>query len=322
MKDLISVFAYCPDNRRKKVLQDLLNQLQPIRDRFEIIVVAHSTISELSYDLVDHFYYDSSNKLLVDFDVRKKHWFSNHLFNINSTLVYPASTHLAIYSLLYYTFNFSKFKKFNKVHCLEYDINLNNLDLLDDVNSTLDNYDTVMFRRERDGWLYGTYFAFTMNNFPEDYFVYDEEKILNQLRNSETKMTECITDKLLTPNSRTIKFEPLSKLDSTSVFQKIDNHMNNELVWCVPLCSNSTDMMYFFVYNNKGGDYDVDVVINNKHLNIKTTCLGCWYLEPLGDIKDIDEILVLVNKEIKKHIILNDENRDMFRKHNFIKDIK
>jgi len=259
---------------------------------------------------------------LVDFDVRKKHWFSNHLYDINSTLVYPASTHLAIYSLLYYTFNFSKFKKFNKVHCLEYDINLNNLDLLDDVNSTLDNYDTVMFRRERDGWLYGTYFAFTMNNFPDDYFVYDEEKILNQLRNSETKMTECITDKLLTPNGRTIKLEPLSKLDPTSVFQKIDNHMNNELLWCVPLCSNSTDMMYFFVYNDKGGDYDVDVVINNKHLNIKTSCLGCWYLEPLGDIKDIDEILVLVNKEIKKHITLNDENRDMFRKHNFIKDIK
>jgi hypothetical protein len=306
MKDLISVFAYCPDNRRKKVLQDLLNQLQPIRDRFEIMVVAHSTISELSYD----------------FDVRKKHWFSNHLYDINSTLVYPASTHLAIYSLLYYTFNFSKFKKFNKVHCLEYDINLNNLDLLDDVNSTLDNYDTVMFKRERDGWLYGTYFAFTMNNFPNDYFVYDEEKILNQLRNSETKMTECITDKLLTPNGRTIKLEPLSKLDPTSVFQKIDNHMNNELLWCVPLCSNSTDMMYFFVYNDKGGDYDVDVVVNNKHLNIKTSCLGCWYLEPLGDIKDIDEILVLVNKEIKKHITLNDENRDMFRKHNFIKDIK
>ena len=45
-------------------------------------------------------------------------------------------------------------------------------------------------------------------------------------------------------------------------------------------------------------------------------------IEPLGDIKDIDEILVLVNKEIKKHITLNDENRDMFRKHNFIKDIK
>ena len=53
MKELISVFAYCPDNHRKKVLQDLLEQLQPVRDKFEIMVVSHSQISELSYDLID-----------------------------------------------------------------------------------------------------------------------------------------------------------------------------------------------------------------------------------------------------------------------------
>jgi len=322
MKDLITVFAYCPDNHRKKILQDLLNQIQPIRDRFEIMVVAHSPISDLSYDLVDHFYYDSSNKLLDDFDVRKKHWFSNRpIFHVNSTLVYPPSTHLAIYSLLYYTFNFSKFKGFNKVHCLEYDINLTDLNLLDDVNSTLDSYDTVMFKRERDGWLYGTYFAFTMNDFPEDYFLYDEERILNQLRNSETKMTESITDKLLTPNDRTIKLEPLSKLDPTNIFQKVDSHNNNELMWCVPLCDKSSDMVYFFVYNNIGGNYDVDVIVDGKHTNIKTNCLNCWETKPLGNIHEISEIMVLVNKKIVKHVRLNDENRDMFKKYNFIENI-
>jgi len=321
MKDLITVFAYCPDNHRKKILQDLLNQLQPIRDKFEIMVVAHSSIPDLSYDLIDHFYYDASNKLLVDFDVRKKHWFSNHLFDINSTLVYPPSTHLAIYSLLYYTFNFAKFKGFNKVHCIEYDINLVDLNLFNDVSSTLEDYDTVMFEREDDGWLYGTYFAFTMNNFPDEYFIYDEEKILDQLRNTETKMTESITDKLLTPNGRTIKLEPLSKLDPTNTFQKVDNHMNDELMWCVPLCDRHSDMVHFFVYNNKGGEYDIDVIVNDKHLNISATCLNCWHVRPLGNINEINEILVLVNKKIKKHIILNDENRDMFRTYNFIEDL-
>jgi hypothetical protein len=321
MKDLISVFAYCPDNNRKKILQDLLIQLQPIRDRFEIMVVAHSSIPELSYDLIDHFYYDASNKLLYDFDVRKKHWFTNGIFDINSTLVYPPSTHLAIYSLLYYTFNFAKFKGFNKVHCIEYDINLVDLNLFNDVSSTLEDYDTVMFEREDDGWLYGTYFAFTMNNFPDEYFIYDEEKILNQLRNTETKMTESITDKLLTPNGRTIKLEPLSKLDPTNTFQKVDNHMNDELMWCVPLCDRHSDMVHFFVYNNKGGEYDIDVIVNDKHLNISATCLNCWYVRPLGNINEINEILVLVNKKIKKHIILNDENRDMFRTYNFIEDL-
>lgn len=321
MKDLISVFAHTPDNHRKKILQDLLNQLQPIRNKYDIMVVSHSSISDLSYDLIDHFYYDSSNKLLEDFDVRKKHWFTNGIFDINSTLVYPASTHLAIYSLLYYTFNFANFRNYKKVHCIEYDINLTDLNLFDDVSSTLNSYDTVMFKREEDGWFYGTYVAFTMNKFPKEYFTYDEKSILDELRNTETKMSEYITEKLLKVNDRTIFFEPITKLDPTNVFQKVDNHMNDELMWCVPLCDRNSDMVHFFVYNNKGGEYDVDVIVNNEHLSIKTTCLGCWYVRPLGDINEINEIVVLVNKQIKKHIILNDDNRDMFRTYNFIEDI-
>jgi hypothetical protein len=321
MKDLISVFAYTPDNHRKKILQDLLNQLQPIRNKYDIMVVSHSPITDLSYDLIDHFYYDSSNKLLEDFDIRKKHWFTNGVFDINSTLVYPASTHLAIYVLLYYTFNFAKFKKYNKVHCIEYDINLTDLGLLNDVSSTLDSYDTVMFKSEKNGWFYGTYVAFTMDKFPKEYFTYDEKNILDELRNTETKMSEYITEKLLKVNGRTIFFESITKLDPTNIFQKFDSHMNNELTWCVPLCEKNSDTVHFFVYNDKGGEYDVDIIVNDKHLSIKTTCIGCWYLRPLGEINKINEIVVLVNKQIKKHIILNDSNRDMFRKYNFIDDI-
>ena len=289
MKELISVFAYCPDNHRKKILQDLLAQLQPVRDRFEIMVVSHSSISELSHDMVDFLYYDSSNKLLTDFDVRKKHWYSNHLFDINTTLVYPPSTHLAIYSLLYYTFNFAKFRGYKKVHCLEYDINLDDINLISDVNNTLDTVDTVMFQRD-DTWIYGTYFAFTMNNFPEGYFIYDEEKIINELRNSETKMTERITDKILTPNGRTILFEPLSKLDPTNIFQKVDNHMNDDLMWCVPLCDINSDIIHFFVYNEKGGEYDVNIIVNNNHIhtNIKQFKIsGIYYLGCLKSIQNL-----------------------------------
>jgi len=320
MKDLITVFAYCPDDNRKKVLQDLLVQIQPLRSKFDIMIVSHSSISELSYNMVDFLHYDASNKLLTDFDVRKKHWFSNHIYNINSTLVYPPSTHLAIYSLLYYTFNFAKFKGYKKVHCIEYDINITDLNLIYDVNNTLDNIDTVMFQEEGI-WIYGTYFAFTMNNFPEEYFIYDEEKILNELRDSETKMNDRITDKILTPFGRTILFEPLSKLDPTNVFQKVDNHMNDNLMWCVPLCDKNSDMMYFFVYNEKGGDYNVNVIVNNNHIHIKSQDIGIWYIQPLGNIYEVTDILVLVNNKINKHIVLNEENRDMFRKYNFIEDL-
>jgi hypothetical protein len=125
----------------------------------------------------------------------------------------------------------------------------------------------------------------------------------------------------LTPNGRTILFEPLSKLDPTNIFQKVDNHMNDDLVWCVPLCDRNSDTVHFFVYNEKGGEYDVNVIVDNNNIHIKTEGISTWYLRTLGNINEINDILVLVNNKIKKHIILNDENRNMFRKYNFIENI-
>lgn len=320
MKDLITVFAYCPDNHRKKILQNLLTQLQVVRDDFDIMVVSHSQISELSYDMVDYFHYDKTNKLLTDFDVRKKHWYVNHLFDVNTTLTYPPSTHLAIYSLLYYTFNFSKFKGYRKIHGIEYDINLVDTNLFYDVSKNLNSFNSVMFQKE-DTWVYGTYFATTIEDLSDDFFKYDEELILNELRMSETKMSERITQELLTKNGRTILYEPLSKLDPTGKFQKFDSHENDSLMWCVPLCEMNSNMVHFFVYNEKGGEYDVNVIVNGHNTNIKIKDIGMWHLIPLGDINEITDILILVNNKIKTNITLNDENRGMFRDHNFFKNL-
>jgi hypothetical protein len=75
------------------------------------------------------------------------------------------------------------------------------------------------------------------------------------------------------------------------------------------------------VYNEKGGEYDVNVIVDNNNIHIKTEGISTWYLRTLGNINEINDILVLVNNKIKKHIILNDENRNMFRKYNFIENI-
>ena len=96
--------------------------------------------------------------------------------------------------------------------------------------------------------------------------------------------------------------------------------MNDGLMWCVPLCDKNSDLMYFFVYNEKGGEYDVNVIVNNQHIHIKTENIGTWHVKPLGNINEIDNILVLINNKIIKHIVLNEENRDMFRKYNFIEN--
>jgi hypothetical protein len=61
--------------------------------------------------------------------------------------------------------------------------------------------------------------------------------------------------------------------------------------------------------------------VDNNNIHIKTEGISTWYLRTLGNINEINDILVLVNNKIKKHIILNDENRNMFRKYNFIENI-
>tara|TARA_R110000822_G_C15219474_1_gene484120 strand:+ start:34 stop:996 length:963 start_codon:yes stop_codon:yes gene_type:complete len=318
MKDLVTIFTYCPDNERKKVLQNLLEKLQEIRNDFDILLVSHSPILELSYDMVDYFYYDKNNKLLTDFDLNNDFWFKDVSFEINSTTVYPHSTHLAIYSLLYYTFNFANHKKYNKVHCIEYDINLSSTDLIYDINKNLDNYDNVMFKGE-NGWVQGTYFSFKIEGLPKEYFTYDEDFIVGSLRNSDTKMTENLTPRLLAVNERTTLYEPLSKLDPEGIFQKIDTHKNQDLNWCVPVYNKDTNDLSFFTLNTSGGEYDVDVLYNNKHINLKVTGKNTWSLTKLDNIDSINNITVLVNNKIKKQITLNSNNIEKFKLHNFIK---
>lgn len=320
MKDLITVFTYCPDNQRKKILQELLEQIKDIRNEYDILVVSHSPIPELCYDNIDYFYYDKNNTLLYDFDLNNNFWFKTDSFYLNSTTVYTKSTHLAIYNLLYYTLNFAKHKKYHKVHCIEYDINLTNKNLFDYVSNCLDKDNTVMFQRQ-DGWIYGTYFAFNMNKFPEHYFTYDEQNILNVLKDSDSRMTENITPLILTPNGRTLHLESLEVLDPSGVYQKVDMHSNDELNWCVPVCDKLSNDLHLFIYNNNGGEYKIDVLNDEKHVQIINKDKGTWTLTPIGNIEGTKKIIIMVNDVIKKEISLSEKNKEKFKNYNFVEFI-
>lgn len=316
MKSLIAVFTYCPDTKRKLILNELLEQLQPLRNDFDIIVVSHSELPETTKDLSDFSYVESDNKLIYDFDLRNKFWFKAEKLFVHSSLVYQFSTHLSIYNLIHYVINFAKFKNYKKIHCVEYDLKISNLNLMNQVNDYLENFDNVMFRSE-DGWIHGTYFAFKTENFPNEYYTYNEEFILNELKSVETNMTEHYTPKFLSVNNRTTHFESSKSITQDTLLQKNDSHGNNELNWCVPVVEKDTDNLYFFLYNEKGGDHDIDIIYNGNHLNFNAGEKGIWKIIPLGNISKNHKLLILVNKKIKHDIILTEENRAKFSQHNF-----
>lgn len=318
MKDLIVIPTYCPDEHRKEVLHQIIQNLQKVRDRYHIMVVSHSPISELSTSKVDYVYIDNENLLLKDYDLTNKFWFKNDKFKINSSLIYTSSTHYAIYGLIHYIINFSKFKGYEKIHYIEYDVTLNT-NLIDEVNKKLDTHDNVIFGIGNEFGLNmeSGYFAFKIGNFPEQYFKHDKEFILNEIKKINNRMTENYTPHFLSVNNRnSYRFKDIP-------FKRtVDSHENYGLMWCVPINIKDTDELVLFVFNELGGEYDIIVSCDGNYTTLKNTKKGTWTLNKLGNINTINNIQIIINGHVSRNIIINDSNRDIFKLNNFLKYTK
>jgi hypothetical protein len=320
MKDLITIFTYCPTYEKRKLLLDLVKNLQSKRDKFDLMVVSHSSIPEIIIELVDYYYYDKENILIRDFNLTNKFWFREENITINSSLVYPVSTHLAIYRLIYYTLNFSKFMGYSKTHFIEYDIKMDDFDLIDEVNEKLNEYDNVMFKGN-DDWVWGVYFA-TKNTYDIKDFIYNERQIMEDLCSVENRMTEYVTPKMLSTNGRTILYESIDKIDKEQKCQWIDEHLNDKLIWCVPVVYENGDELCFFIFNEKGGDYIVDLFINDIKTSFNSGKIGIWYLHSVGSLSETNKIEIFVDGEWRNKILLNEDSKESFRKNNFYKYIQ
>lgn len=318
MKDLITIFSFCPTFEKKQILNQLLQDLQPKREKYDLMVVSHSPISDLSLDMVDYFYYDKQNILLKDFGLTNKFWFRGENIMVHSSLVYPFSTHLTIYRLIYYTMNFSKFMGYSKVHFVEYDIKMDDYDLIDEVNLKLDNYDNVMFKGD-DDWVWGTYFASNVKSFESNDFIYNKEKILQDLSSFENRMTEYVTPQILTIKNRTIYYENISKIDSNKVCQKVDEHLNDTIKWCVPIVLENEDELCFFIYNERGWNSIIDVFVDYKHFGFTTGHKGVWTLNTFGKLSEVKTIQIFVDRKLRNEIELDESNRETFRNNNFFR---
>jgi hypothetical protein len=318
MKDLISVFAYCPDYNRKEILHTLLLDLQELREKYDILVVAHSSISDISMSLIDYFYFESKNEIIEDFNYTNIFWFQNEKFAVNSSLVYPKSTHLAIYSLLFYTFDFAFHRGYKKIHFIEYDLKLNNINLINLVNEDLDNYDSVVFQAY-DNWIMGVYFASTLQGFSTNDFKFDKQKILNKLYQTDSRMTEKVTPDLIC-NGRNYKKRNYDEINDGKDCQLNDEHNKNLLKWAVPLVVEETNELVFFVYNEFGSEHIIDLFIDNHYFKIDAPNVkNVWSLTPIGHLENITEIIILIDKKQTNKINFKNLDKSSFVKNNFLK---
>ncbi len=136
-EDIILITAYCPDKQKIDKLRKLVNQLQKFKNKYDIMVVSHTTIPLDIQENLDLCLYDKKNELLTDWDLINQPWFSpGNGRKIQSGLLTGRNTHLAIWRMFILSFSMCKNIGYKKIHQIEYDCEIKN-DLNFNDNSNL-----------------------------------------------------------------------------------------------------------------------------------------------------------------------------------------
>tara|TARA_R110000822_G_scaffold207610_2_gene343649 strand:+ start:675 stop:1640 length:966 start_codon:yes stop_codon:yes gene_type:complete len=318
-KSLIAITTYCPDNYRKRRTVDLLRSLQYLRDKYDILLVGHSMVGENIEDLVNYSFYDSENTLLTDFDLTNGFFWTVDDWVVNTRMVYPNSTHLTVYRLIHSVLNLSKFYGYEKVHMIEYDLQLSNFDIIKEIDELLDDNPVVGFEDKNNLWPWGIYYAFnpkSINILPE----YSDKIVIDQLRNGPYNHTEYINKfNLFKPHKGDIKYLDIDLLRNDKEFDIISSHKEKD--WIVPVYDEKNNILKVFILNIGGEKQSLYISYNNKLNSIPYPSPGCYMVQDIKDNFDVEgthSILFIVNNEIYLELNLNKDNFNSFKKYNNI----
>ena len=155
----------------------------------------------------------------------------------------------------------------------------------------------------------------------ETFLVYDQDKLEKILDNCPYKTNEKITQDVLEKNGDKIFFKDFNELlGRNNQFNLSDKTSKDSMdYWTVPFYDTKEDIVRVIVWNNKDDNpINVNFIINGERLvSFNNVGKFGWEMKNIGDINEIDSILILVNGRIKTNITLNDENKEIFKGTNY-----
>lgn len=327
-KSLILIGAYCPDYERQTLLKNLLKSLEKTKQHFDILISSHSKINDDMLNEVDYFFYDKSNKLIYDLDYINQPWFSpKEGETLYSTYITGYSTYLTVYRLFISGLGIAKTMGYKKVHYIEYDTYFNSTNELYENDRLLDTYGAVNYKKEYKNfennlqWGIGNFMSINLNKVNNIFLEYDEEKLLNLIRNHPSKTNERTTEEILSKSSLYSKSYDLLINEKILTNLSSDTKKDEMSIWAVPFYNSKNNTIDFVCWNNKYEEpINVKVIVNDdKFLKFKNVNKFQYYLDELGDYDKIDTILVIVNDKIKLKIDFNQIDKEKFKKTNFVK---
>lgn len=325
MKDLILITAYCPDEHRESILRNLVNSLSMFKNTFDTLIVSHTPITLDIQKKVNYCFYDSKNKILTDWDLLNQPWFNpNDERRIQSSFLSGKNTHLAIWRMMILGFSLAKNMGYNKVHHIEYDCEIKNVDEFNDNSKLLDNFDSVIYIDSKDtvdDILFGSFQSYFLPTLDKFLINLDESKIVEMIRLSSTKSPELMLQKILEEGGKVFKKERNNLEVSGNKFGIIDGQVGIKFIpWAVPFYDQLDDTVGFVVWNTKNpnGVEHIIIINNNKIINVPKTLINHWRLVYLGNINEIQSLLVIENSEIRnKFRLTTNDEIEIFKKSSF-----
>lgn len=323
MKDLILITAYCPDDYRENLLRNLITSLE--NKPFDVMVVSHIPIPLDIQTKVELAIYDKKNEILTNWDLLNQPWFNPmNERRIQSSFLSKKNTHLAIWRMMILGFSTAKNLGYTKLHHIEYDCEINNINELLDNSHQLNNYDSIIYVDKKptvDSILFGSFQSYSIPTLPEKLINLDEEWIKQLIRDASSKSPELMLQKIL-EDSGNVLYKDRSILENNNTkFGLVDGQMDNNFIpWAVPFYDKLTNELGFVVWNtsNKNGVKHQIIINDNKMVDIPFTNFDSWRMEFLGNFDLIENLLIIEDNKIRDNISLKTiEEKEIFKKMSF-----
>jgi len=317
MKDLILITAYCPDDNRLNKLRKLVNQLSIFKNEVDVMIVSHTSIPADIQKNVNLCLFDDKNELLTDWDLICQPWFNpNNDRKIQSGLLTGKNTHLAIYRMLILGFSLAKNIGYKKVHVVEYDSEINNIDEFKDNGKVLDVHDSVYYVEENaPDSMFGSTYSFHIDKLPDDLLILDEDNIKNTIRNASSKGPEVITRKIIEKSNSFCQ-------KSASVLYKggnkfaLSNNDDGFNPWGVPFIDLLDNKFKFIAWNQNKSVVNYKIIVNDEIvIKLDNILRDNWKIANLGEMNDVFKIITIEDDVIRDIIKFdNNEEKELFKK--------
>jgi hypothetical protein len=319
MKEIVIITAHCSDHQREKTLRDLVRSVK--NEGYEILVIAHTPISQDIQQEVEFFIYDRENRILTEPQYLPQPWFTpNNDRRIQSSLVGLArSSHLATWKMVSIALPFVKSLGYEIAHLLEYDSYIENFSEFRDNKKLLQENDAVIYENDKNyngNWidpiLLGNYICLKTSSIPDLFLQYNEEKILEKIEQHPSKCCEKMFEEELS-SKNVVKKKASTSIMIGNQLQLSEKWSEDYHPWAIPFFDKIDGRMYFIFWNQKDREIEAVASTDKRTFKIKVQP-GMWHLLDMGDFNDVEMFSCFVDGKLRSFFDFSTYDREIFKK--------